>query len=231
MRFFLFMLFAISCFALNDVSKPFTFAPKDPVSSSRINANYDTLYNRINQTNDSLDNKFIRFSYLNSHDSTIKYMKVDTIRSGPDIDTIKGNTRFTGSPTVAGSVTATGGFVGTATVADSLAIGNTTSYGSSTIVGWATPYGGVSYRKMGNLLFVSFGITGNSNSTTATFTLPYSVTLALSWCSVYNNGSYQAGNMSASGNVVYTGVGPYYVNNFTSSGSKEVSGSFFCFIN
>lgn len=115
MRILLFMLFAINCFALNDVSKPFNFSAKDTMKATRFNANYDTLYNRINQDHDSLDKKFIRFYDLSHHDSILPYVGVDSIRSGPDIDTIKGNTRFTGSPTVAGSVTATGGFAGAVT--------------------------------------------------------------------------------------------------------------------
>lgn len=90
------------CYALTNVTKPFNFGIRDSIKSTRFNANFDTLYNRINQTNDSLEKKFIRFNDFN--DSTIPKIKVDTIRSAPDIDTIKGDTRFTGSPTIDGTL-------------------------------------------------------------------------------------------------------------------------------
>jgi hypothetical protein len=67
------------CFALNDVTKPYNFAPRDTLKASKFNANYDTLYSRINQNNDSVDIGFIRWYDLNSHDSTLRYFKVDTI--------------------------------------------------------------------------------------------------------------------------------------------------------
>lgn len=130
-------------FALNDVSKPYTFAPKDPIASSKINANYDTLYNRINQNNDSIDTKFIRFYDLNSHDSTIKYLNVDTIRSAPDIDTIKGNTRFAGSPSfgklTADTINPSFLYFGTRPSNDStwkLAFDNFTLYSNNTTTGF-----------------------------------------------------------------------------------------------
>jgi hypothetical protein len=107
MRFLLLSLFIVSnLFALNDVSKPYNFLPRDTLKSSKFNANYDTLYLRINQNNDSVDNSFIRFYDLEKHDSTLKYLAVDTIRSNPNIDSITGNVIITGSPTITGTLTA-----------------------------------------------------------------------------------------------------------------------------
>jgi len=94
------------CFALNDVTKPYNFAPRDTLKASKFNANYDTLYSRINQNNDSVDIGFIRWYDLNSHDSTLRYFKVDTIRSNPNIDSLTGNVVVTGSPTIKGTATA-----------------------------------------------------------------------------------------------------------------------------
>jgi hypothetical protein len=50
-----------------------------------------------------------------------------------------------------------------------------TSYGSSsTITGWSgTPTVGLRYKKIGRLVFVYFHISGTSDSTVASFTLPY----------------------------------------------------------
>jgi len=50
-----------------------------------------------------------------------------------------------------------------------------TDYGAtSTIVGWAaTPTANIFYKKVGNLVCVNFYITGTSDATTASFTLPY----------------------------------------------------------
>ena len=47
-------------------------------------------------------------------------------------------------------------------------------YPSSTVVGWAaTPSGNIYYKKIGNLVFVTYYITGTSNATNVTFTVPY----------------------------------------------------------
>ena len=50
-----------------------------------------------------------------------------------------------------------------------------TDYGAtSTVVGWSgTPTKNIYYKKVGNLVFVNFYISGTSDDTMATFTLPY----------------------------------------------------------
>jgi len=49
--------------------------------------------------------------------------------------------------------------------------------GTSTIVGWAaSPTAVIDYKKIGKLVFCKFDITGTSNSTAASFTLPYGIT-------------------------------------------------------
>ena len=123
MRYFILLLLIVSnVMALNDVTKPYNFSPRDTLKSSKFNANFDTLYNRINQNNDSTDEKFIRWYDFNSHDSTLRYFKVDTIRSNPNIDSIAGDVKFSGAPTIAGTLTThaisgtTGTFSGTVSV-------------------------------------------------------------------------------------------------------------------
>jgi hypothetical protein len=44
--------------------------------------------------------------------------------------------------------------------------------GSSTVVGWSSSTKTVRYKEIGNMVFVSFKITGTSNATNATFTVP-----------------------------------------------------------
>lgn len=64
--------------------------------------------------------------------------------------------------------------IGTATITTDIYTADWVDYsGSSTVVGWTTPTINIRYRKLGRLVFVDFAITGTSNSTSATFTLPF----------------------------------------------------------
>ena len=80
-------------FSLNDVSVPNKFTPSTPARSSEVNANFDTLASRINQNNDTIEQKFIRFSDLESGDSILEKCRIDTaridhIRSNPEADSM-----------------------------------------------------------------------------------------------------------------------------------------------
>lgn len=80
-------------FSLNDVSVPNRFIPLTPARSSEVNANFDTLASRINQNNDTIEQKFIRFSDLESGDSILEKCRIDTaridhIRSNPEADSM-----------------------------------------------------------------------------------------------------------------------------------------------
>ena len=80
-------------FSLNDVSVPNRFIPSTPARSSEVNANFDTLASRINQNNDTIEQKFIRFSDLESGDSILEKCRIDTaridhIRSNPEADSM-----------------------------------------------------------------------------------------------------------------------------------------------
>ncbi len=48
-----FAIISIAVFAVagNTITKPYTFTPGNTVKSSEVNANFDTLYNRVNQLN------------------------------------------------------------------------------------------------------------------------------------------------------------------------------------
>ncbi len=90
MKKLLLLLLPILLFAIDDVTKPHTFFPDSTIFSSRINANYDTLYNDRNRLGDTLEIAFIRFSDLENRDSTLDslnatYINVTTIEG---LDTI-----------------------------------------------------------------------------------------------------------------------------------------------
>jgi len=78
----LLFLMAISIFALNDATVPYTFSTGEKVLASQFNSNFDTLETWISRTNDSIDEKFIRFSDLNGGDSTLR---VDTVYGGSSV--------------------------------------------------------------------------------------------------------------------------------------------------
>lgn len=95
-------------FAINGYSPYKLYVQSDTVTHVNLDSNIVRPSAWSLQIADTLDRRFVRFTDFTSHDSTLKYLNVDSLRSGPDIDTINGNTRFTGSPTVAGTVTAAG---------------------------------------------------------------------------------------------------------------------------
>lgn len=88
-------------FALDDVTKTFTFSAGDTIKASRLNANWDTLYNAYNRLNDTLDANFQRGS-----DSTWKRITVDTIiglakiGGNPVVDSLQGVDNISGNPKI-----------------------------------------------------------------------------------------------------------------------------------
>lgn len=69
--------------------------------------------------------------------------------------------------------------------------------GSSTVVGWSSrSYTNIYYKKVGNLVFVDFGISGTSNDTVIHFSLPFtsdSGTGSVFVMRAYENGTYSYG--------------------------------------
>jgi hypothetical protein len=84
----------VSSQALNDLSVPNTFVEGATIYASDFNENDDTTEVVINSNNDTIEIKFIRFTDLTGHDSTLSFVKIDSIRNSPNIDTIIGN-KFT----------------------------------------------------------------------------------------------------------------------------------------
>lgn len=114
-----------------------------------------------------------------------------------------------------------------------LGIGAWTDYSaSSTVVGWAaTPTKEILYCKVGKIVFVSFYITGTSNATGASFTLPDTASgFNGAACRVKDNGSW----LATPGWIDITGAATVSISVncgdgsvvFTSSGAKVVHGTF-----
>jgi hypothetical protein len=96
------LLLIVSCaLALDKSTKPYTFTAGTAAKASEVNANYDTLYFKLNMVIDSTIRSILHFSAdVNSHDSIVKFMRVDSIRSNPDIDSIKGTNVIRGNPDI-----------------------------------------------------------------------------------------------------------------------------------
>lgn len=148
----------------------------------------------------------------------------------------------TGANTAARLAAGTTGHVLTADSAEASGVkwaaggaGTFTDYSAtSTVSGWAaTPTVSVFVFKIGRLVTVSFHITGTSNATTASFTVPDAVNATFTIlvpCAVTDNGASQA----AAGRI-RTATSSATINldkalnasgGWTSSGTKTISGSF-----
>jgi hypothetical protein len=80
--------------ALDDLSLVSRPTAGDTIRIATVFDPVDSTITRVNQLNDSLDIKFIRF--VDFADSTIGKVKCDSIRSNPDIDSIAGTVNFSG---------------------------------------------------------------------------------------------------------------------------------------
>lgn len=105
---------------------------------------------------------------------------------------------------------------------------------TSTIVGWSsftTQY--IGYAIIGKTAFLTFVLSGTSNSTATTFTIPSAITPLTAFGSsvenavrVVNNGSGAIGAIRLSGNsLTITGLSSASSSTWTGSGTKQFSGS------
>jgi hypothetical protein len=92
MKKIIFVLIAVSLvYALTKTSPPYRFTANTAARASEVNADMDTLDHTIDKIIDTVNNAVLRFNpTTTSHDSVLKYLRVDTIRSNPDMDTIIG---------------------------------------------------------------------------------------------------------------------------------------------
>ena len=139
------------------------------------------------------------------------------------------------------SLEADGAFITTLTANTIVATGDIYTkarydyFATSTKVGWAaTPTGTIYIKKIGKTVFVDVYITGTSNTTNITFTVPYNTAAAgtpqsLS-CRVKNNGAWATGSglffMEVSSGTVNVFLDGTSTNLFTASGAKNIWGQF-----
>jgi hypothetical protein len=111
----------------------------------------------------------------------------------------------------------------------------------STIVGWSSfTTKRILYKQLGNIVFVSIILSGTSNSTTATFTLPFTPTAGTSAPISFTNdngASTIGGYVAAQANTnIFLTRRPTSQSNinisttWTASGTKEIVGNFFFLI-
>jgi hypothetical protein len=94
------LFLVVVSFGMSDITVPFTFSDSGIIYASEHNANFDSLRTAINRNKDTVEAKFIRFTDFSSGDSTLKRLQVDTIRSNPDIDSIRGLNVVRGNPDI-----------------------------------------------------------------------------------------------------------------------------------
>ena len=106
---------------------------------------------------------------------------------------------------------------------------------TSTITGWSsTTFSKIHYKKVGNLVFFNYQISGTSNSTGTSFTLPYTsanVTAGYTWSHNLavseDNGGVVAGRGQIGNNTATVTLYPTTASagaTWTSSGAKNVAG-------
>ena len=111
-----------------------------------------------------------------------------------------------------------------------------TNYSStSTVSGWSgSPTISIWYKLVGKTLTVYYSITGTSNSTTASFTLPYTVNSSLTnplqamGAQVDNGVDLNGGNIALTGGSATVAMRRLGGTNFTTSGTKTCIGLIVC---
>jgi len=113
-------------------------------------------------------------------------------------------------------------------------VAETDYFASSTIVGWAaSPTGVIYYSRLGNRVLVNFYVTGTSNATGTSFTLPYQLKTGITVLSksvrVIDNGATSAASghcYMTSGSATVTLTKSLTGDAWTASGTKTISGEF-----
>jgi len=109
-------------------------------------------------------------------------------------------------------------------------------FSSSDIVGWAaSPTGNIFYKKIGSLVMVKFFITGTSDATGASFTVPFAVKndITITLSSGYNSdnsvapGTPAGITLTANSDVITLTKDLTTVATWTAGGTKAVMGEFF----
>lgn len=237
---FVLLFFAVQTFAISGFTYPWVLKANDTVTFTKWKANNDTVKSKVDQLCDTVNRAVVHFSPSSlNRNNVVQYVNIDTIRSAPDIDTIKGNTVFTGAVSV-DSLKSTKGVTAPRGFLDSLKLGSgdwlkTCKTGTipctlktSTVTTQQT--GVIKYTIIGNLVTLAFPfIYSTSNSTslelhcgglTGDLNPGYKFGCSLS---VIDNGV----SVSGSANYLY-GSGDYFIfkkydnSSFTTSGNKGI---------
>jgi len=187
------------------ITKANTFTNGQTADGSQVNTNFDTIYNDYNG---NITNANIAAG------AAIVGSKLDLSSPG----------------TIGATTPSIGNFSSVVSTGNIYSIPLTSYLASSTVVGWSgTPTGSIYYKRIGNTMLVSYTITGTSNATSTSFTLPYLVsnnTLAVGYAQD-NTGTDEASriSMSAAGYVInfYKDVAG---SAWTDSGTKTINGQF-----
>lgn len=105
-------------------------------------------------------------------------------------------------------------------------------FASSTIVGWTTPTGTIYTKKIGKTVFVSYSLSGTSNSVDTTFTVPYTISNTVTpyavGYAVDNTGAASHGLIEMVKNAAVIYLDPTMVGgaDWTAGGTKTAVGQF-----
>ena len=100
---------------------------------------------------------------------------------------------------------------------------------TSTIVGWTSTSGYIYYLKIGTMVFVQYSLSGTSNSTSTTFTLPYASAILGYGVGISSDsgGANAPGLISIAASSTVTLYSTINSGAWTGSGTKAVYGQFF----
>jgi hypothetical protein len=192
------------------ISKPNNFTSLTNAYASQVNSNFDTIYNDYNG---NITNVNINAS------AAIAATKIN-MAVMPIIGATTPNSASFTSLTLSGDITG-----------DVYAVVWTDYISSSTIVGHTgATSGNIRYKKIGKLVFVSYYLSGTSDDTVFTFTVPYTIATPTQYSiggTIDNGSAVTVGliTIAAGGAVITLNHG---VNGaWTNSGTKTAFGQFF----
>jgi hypothetical protein len=215
-----------------------------------------TNFTTTKATIDSIINEYSWVNYLRGNTDIDSIQGLNVVRGNPDIDSITGGAYWSvsnivglaalnGNPTIDSIAGGTHWVTEHITVSDSAFIDTLTAsqvkitgeinsvpltdYGStSTVVGWSSfTTKKIHYKRIGNTVWVWFTLSGTSDATTASFTLPYSVSVGAFTPAVALEGTSQistaiVGVASSTANIYKELVSSSWAN----SGPKNLAGFF-----
>lgn len=196
-------LLASAAFSMTDVAVPHVFVDSGVIYASQFNNNNDTLEKRINANKDTVEYKFVRFSDLNGGDSTLTRLETDTIRSNPDIDSIRGLNIMRGNPDI-DSISGNPFVTGDITISDSLKVTNGVSIGGDLYVTdslFAARIKASGDINVGDSLRVTNGVSIGGTSRISTVIVKDTLTLSATAGGGSGDGSSAGGYVSLNGNL------------------------------